>query len=254
MNVETTGLEFRWTVSRGRDTYGYNICSLYANGRKVAACNGGGYDMKGTVLGTYLARAYADRLRALRAEDMPENSHWQPDRARVCAGKCNDEYMARLDLEIESGSGYKAEPQDKLPDDCWTCPKCGGDTIASRDGRRVDDGRYFYGLTFHDPNYDPGKATVGAECDDRTLGGAGGMTVEEAEAAGKSLGLERYQAFYKASSKTPTERHTVPSIDGACGMSCVEKIAAAIGLELQWVPGRKNRRDDIYILRDTRAA
>jgi len=62
----TDTLEFRWTVSRGRDTYGYNICSLFINGQKVSACNGGGYDMQGTALGNYVASAFPDRLNKLR--------------------------------------------------------------------------------------------------------------------------------------------------------------------------------------------
>ena len=50
-------LEFRWSVSRGYETYGYNICSLWVDGRKVASCNGGGYDMKGTSLGNWLEKS-----------------------------------------------------------------------------------------------------------------------------------------------------------------------------------------------------
>jgi len=174
-------LEFKWTVSRGRNTYGYNICSLYVDGRKVSACNGGGYDMKGTALGDFIARRYADRLR-------------------------------------------KLQPTQK-----------------------------FYGLSYHDPNYDPGKAVVGSECTDRTLGqNSTGKTVEEAEAAGESLGLERYQAFYKASSHIPTEQHTVPLIDGACGFSSVEKIMQALGLSLEGLNTRSRRRD-MYLLHDNQA-
>jgi len=55
-------LEFKWSVSRGRDTYGYNICSLYVGGRKVSSCNGGGYDMKGTALGHWIEKEFADQL------------------------------------------------------------------------------------------------------------------------------------------------------------------------------------------------
>ncbi len=154
--------EFRWTTSRGRDTYGYNVCTLYIDGVKVARCNGGGYDMEGTDLGNWLASV-----------------------AR--------EHLLRLTKE-------------------------------------------FYGLTFHDPNYNPSKAKIGAECSDRTLGGnSKGMTVEEAEAAGKSFGLERYQATYAASSKLPTKHHTIPLIDGACGMSCVLDIGRACGYTFKYV-------------------
>lgn len=39
----------RWTVSRGQDTYGYNICTIVGEGIK-GRCMGGGYDMLGTSL------------------------------------------------------------------------------------------------------------------------------------------------------------------------------------------------------------
>lgn len=158
---EAYNLEFKWTVSRGRDTYGYNICTLYVGGRKVSACNGGGYDMQGTSLGEWLAVAFKDDLLKLKKE--------------------------------------------------------------------------FYGLTFHDPNYDPGKHTIQGE------------TVEQREKDGKSIGLERYQAFYAESSKLPTEKHIIPQIDGACGMSSVEAIARAIGFSFQYVQTR-SKSNSVYIM------
>lgn len=48
-NIETF-LEFQTSVSRGADTYGYNIVRLvdtHYNG-KAYKCMGGGYDMHGT--------------------------------------------------------------------------------------------------------------------------------------------------------------------------------------------------------------
>jgi len=61
-----TVLEFKWTVSRGQDTYGYNICSLWIHGQKVASCSGGGYDMKGTALAHWVLIAFEDKLKKLR--------------------------------------------------------------------------------------------------------------------------------------------------------------------------------------------
>ncbi len=61
-------LAFKWTVSRGRDTYGYNICSLWVDGRKVESCNGGGYDMQGTCLADYLMSEYKNRIIKLKAQ------------------------------------------------------------------------------------------------------------------------------------------------------------------------------------------
>lgn len=245
-------LKFRWTVSRRRDTYGYNICTLYVDGKKAARCNGGGYDMKGTCLGSWMARAYADRLRALRPAEMPENWDWQADRL---SRYCRDCY--RKDCDALGDKYPETTPEHRhFRDDVFTCPMCGGENTAidREAGRRVSRGRGFYGLRFNDPNYDPGKATIGADTMDSTLGGgADGMTVEEAEAAGKSIGLERYQAVYRASSPVPTERHTIPSIDGACGFSCVETIGRAIGITLEYLPSRK-KDDTAYLVHDARAA
>ena len=177
-------LVFKWTVLRGRDTYGYNICSLYVDGRKVSPCNGGGYDMNGTALGNWVAGRFSDEL---------------------------------MKLEIP---------------------------MSRRNGEEVQE---YYGLSYHDPKFDPGKAVIGDGADDRTIGkNTEGKTVEQAEADGESLGLERYQAFYRASSRVPTERHTVPLIDGACGFGSVERIVNALGYELEYIHNSKN--ETIYTL------
>lgn len=241
MNVDAKTLEFKWTVSRARNTYGYNICSLYVDGKKVAAYNGGGYDMQGKSLGYYLARAYSDRLVKLTPEQMPEVTHWQ--RAEKPRMVCHE--------LTNKCSGASADKDGYYPPGTETCPDCGGALMeTNRDGKHVIDGRYFYGLTFHDPNFDPGKAVIGKDCDDRTFGnGSEGKTVEQAEAAGETVGLERYQAFYSASSKVPTERHTVPLIDGACGMNSVQEIAKAIGLTFEYIPV-KSKKLTIYRMRD----
>ena len=161
-------LEFKWTVSRGRDSYGYNICSLYVDRMKVTSCNGGGYDMKGTCLGHYVAHEFSSEL---LSEDFAE--------------KC----------------------------------RSGPDKVSNRD----KEARGFYGLHFHDPCFNPGKAEVD------------GKTIEQMEKDGESLGLERYQAFYRESTRVPDALHFIPSIDGACGFSTVEKILHAVGYELEYI-------------------
>ena len=170
--METT-LVFKWTVSKARDTYGYNICTLRVDDKVVSRCNGGGYDMKGTCLGDYVATSFKDEL-------------------------------LKLDIPINRRNG--------------------------------EDIQEYYGLTFHNPNYDPGKAEIDGE------------TVEDREKAGKSLGLERYQSFYSASSKVPTEQHTEPLIDGACGFSSVERILQALGYTLKCLHSMRN--ESIYLLRE----
>ena len=63
--MENIILEFKWTVSRGRNTYGYNICTLYANGKKVSKCNGGGYDMEGVCLAMFISLKFAGKFRTV---------------------------------------------------------------------------------------------------------------------------------------------------------------------------------------------
>jgi hypothetical protein len=66
-NNATILLSFKYTTSKGRNTYGYNIVTLYANGKRVARTCGGGYDMRGTCLGEYIQNNYLERLKTLRA-------------------------------------------------------------------------------------------------------------------------------------------------------------------------------------------
>ncbi len=65
-----SNLHFKWTISRGRDTCGYNICTLLVDGDKVASCNGGGYDMQGTAFGEWLNKAFQTELCILFANDI----------------------------------------------------------------------------------------------------------------------------------------------------------------------------------------
>lgn len=258
-------IEIKWGTSKGRDTYGYTTCSLYMNGKRLAACNGGGYDMRGTVLGRFLGLVFAPELVALKPEDMPRQSEWQSDHSRICAGKCSEEAEAaytRDVLKLPEGKGkdraaqlVRLHKKHELPRQAWNCcecPTCGGRMRDSHDGKRVDKGRYFYGLRFHDPNYKAGEAVIGTDCSDRTLTKEGetseGKTVEQAEKDGVSFGLERLQAQYRASAPHATERHTVPDIDGACGESCVMDILHAIGLALEHTVSRSKL--DVYVIRE----
>ena len=149
-------IKFKWTVSKARDSYGYNICTLIVDGEKVSRCNGGGYDMKGTCFGNWVAYQFKDELLKFKKQ--------------------------------------------------------------------------FHGLTFHNPNY---------KVDDEII---------LKEQKGESFGLERYQDFYKQSSKLPTEKHTIAQIDGACGFSCVENILNELGYSLTCV----YYKDGIYTVQKTK--
>ncbi len=67
MNNKKDLLRFKYGVSKGQNTYGYRIVSLYVNGEKKYSANGGGYDMRGCVFGHYLNDKYKDRLKTLPA-------------------------------------------------------------------------------------------------------------------------------------------------------------------------------------------
>jgi hypothetical protein len=65
--MKTYILTLSWSVSRGRDTYGYNICRLDdSETGKRYRCNGGGYDMVGTVLAKWIQDRFQDRLRDIK--------------------------------------------------------------------------------------------------------------------------------------------------------------------------------------------
>jgi hypothetical protein len=59
-------LTLSWSVSRGQNTAGWNICRLddKQTGKRYRTC-GGGYDMTGTVIGEWLTDRYQDRLQAI---------------------------------------------------------------------------------------------------------------------------------------------------------------------------------------------
>lgn len=63
MKNQINHLVLSWSTSKGRDTYGYNICRLddRNNGQRFRTI-GGGYDMIGTVFGQWLQANYQKEL------------------------------------------------------------------------------------------------------------------------------------------------------------------------------------------------
>ena len=58
-----TYLTVKWSVSRGRETHGYNICTVTdQNTGKRYSCNGGGYDMLGTSFAEWLEDVHQAEL------------------------------------------------------------------------------------------------------------------------------------------------------------------------------------------------
>ncbi len=85
--MNTFNLHFKWTVSKGVGTYGYNICSLLVDGVKRGQCNGGGYDMQGSSFAQWIEVEFQTELQSLfsneiietKANDLPFN-HIKTDR------------------------------------------------------------------------------------------------------------------------------------------------------------------------------
>lgn len=65
-------LVFKYGISRGQNSYGYRIVSLFVDGKKVASTNGGGYDMKGTVLGRYINDRFMPQIVEIAKEQLQE--------------------------------------------------------------------------------------------------------------------------------------------------------------------------------------
>ena len=104
MKNQINKLTLSWSISKGRDTYGYNICRLDdRNNGKRFRCMGGGYDMIGTVFGDWLETYYQSELVKLdetKFSGMRKLSH------KVSIdGACGIESMIRIaeaiGLEIE---------------------------------------------------------------------------------------------------------------------------------------------------------
>ena len=57
-------LTVKWSISRGQETYGYNICKVIDNSTngKVYKCTGSGYDMLGTSLAQWVQDVYQPEL------------------------------------------------------------------------------------------------------------------------------------------------------------------------------------------------
>lgn len=67
MKQQFNHLALSWSVSKGRDTYGYNICRLDdRNEGQRFKCMGGGYDMVGTVFAQWLCCNFQARLLAIK--------------------------------------------------------------------------------------------------------------------------------------------------------------------------------------------
>lgn len=86
-------LVISWSTSRGRDTYGYNICRLddRETGKRYR-CNGGGYDMIGKVFGDWLADYYQADLKKIASRAVYHYNKQESSKGRVASDKLDALY------------------------------------------------------------------------------------------------------------------------------------------------------------------
>lgn len=122
MSIQINHLVLSWATSKGRDTYGYNICRLddRNNGKRYRTI-GGGYDMMGTVFGEWLQENYQNELQNIKARahyisdengtqanprpDSFYGMRWKSDNTVSLDGDCGIESMIKIaeaiGLEVE---------------------------------------------------------------------------------------------------------------------------------------------------------
>lgn len=122
MSIKINHLVLSWATSKGRDTYGYNICRLddRNNGKRYRTV-GGGYDMMGSVFGQWLQETYQKELQAIKARshyitdengttsnprsDSLYGMRWKSDNTVSLDGACGVESMIKIaeavGLEVE---------------------------------------------------------------------------------------------------------------------------------------------------------
>lgn len=94
--MKITQLNISWSVSRGRDTYGYNICRLDdASTGKRYRCDGGGYDMVGTVFGDWLTDVHQDKIKRLDPKQF-YGLRIHDDGSAYLDGACGIDCMVRV--------------------------------------------------------------------------------------------------------------------------------------------------------------
>ena len=106
MKNQINKLTISWAVSKGVNTYGYNICRLDdRNNGKRFRCMGGGYDMIGTVFGDWLQHYYQSELLKIKESGF-YGMTYRADKNQVSLdGACGIESMLRIaeaiGLEVE---------------------------------------------------------------------------------------------------------------------------------------------------------
>ena len=99
-------LSLKWTVSRGKYTYGYNIVTLtdQSTGKKYRT-DGGNYDMQGVVFSRWMDDNYRERYKSLDASSyyglfVGSDGHMYTDGA--CGLNCMERIAEAIGLDYQA--------------------------------------------------------------------------------------------------------------------------------------------------------
>lgn len=97
MKNQINKLVLSWAVSKGVNTFGYNICRLddRNNGHRFRTM-GGGYDMAGTVFGEWLQHYYQPELLKIKDADFYGMTYRADENKITLDGACGIESMMRI--------------------------------------------------------------------------------------------------------------------------------------------------------------
>lgn len=96
---KTYYLVLRMGTSKGRETFGYITCSLRNayDMKRVGYCNGGGYDMIGTVFGQWMLQQFGAELAAIPDSEYPDLYGMGKHNGKVWLdGACGFESMRKI--------------------------------------------------------------------------------------------------------------------------------------------------------------
>ena len=125
-NKEIVGatIRFHYGTSKARDSYGYNIVTLYRGLRRETSCNGGGYDMKGTCLGQFMGKHVADYFPGILK--LKSTEYYGLDFYDSIKRKYRKHYRPEYSLCLDGGCGLSS--MEKILNALGLCLKFRGET------------------------------------------------------------------------------------------------------------------------------
>lgn len=97
-------LEFKYTISRARNSFGQNKCSLWLNSNeKIASCIGAAHDMAGVCLGKFIREYFPEHLKFCNAARLRGLRFYNKQKK-----KAHDHYQEGDEIFVDGESGFDA--------------------------------------------------------------------------------------------------------------------------------------------------